>query len=363
MSGRQEFIVPDGRYSREQFQRCLIEGHDQLFLPSTKHKWIKIHSVRTEPIKWKELLRPYLKRELGDIWHIQLPISSDPSENVNFYIDNYSPELLLFYSCSTNWEYARSLQKFIEETKGLGQMWIGPNKFEDLILDFIDKYHPTVERFFARRKAGDSLPTAAGRDVSRRVDWSSNDGGETIWELKETYGLRPKGVRMRLSEGQVQLNNNGMFVLTRINPKMFEAFQSVMDFVEDEESTITTSSQRVRLGFEQLGDQGRITLPIMTSGSIHLRQARLHSALVDRIRDDQRFEFTVSVAAEGSFSWIAEVVDRQKSSIFGISSDEQIINLIPRFNVTFESFLDFYHQILERVDSSATFNTLGAVIG
>jgi hypothetical protein len=121
-TSRKEFIVPDGKYSREQFQKVLIEGQDGLFLPSTKHKWIKVHSVRTEPNKWKEVLRQFLQRELGDVWHIQLPISSDVNENVNFYVVAYSPELLLFYSCSTNWQYALSLERFIQETKGFGQM-------------------------------------------------------------------------------------------------------------------------------------------------------------------------------------------------------------------------------------------------
>lgn len=359
---REEFIIPDGNYTRETFQQRLIEDQTKLFLPSKKHKWIKIHSVRTVPNGWKQLLSGHVQRELGDVWHINLPIPED-NTSVVFYVTEYSPELLLFYSASTNWEYEHSLERFIQETKGFGQMWIGPNKFEDLILRFMDRFDPTIERFFARRRVGDMLSTKTDRDASRRIDWGSDDGGPTIWELKEIYGIRPTAVRMRLREGQMQLKNDGMFVLTRLNQKMFEAFEDAMNFIKKDESIITTTSQRVRLSFEHSGDKGKIVLPGLTSGLIILKQARLHNALVDRIRANSRFDFIESVAQEGSFSWIATAIDRQKQSIFGISSDEQVINLIPRFGVTFESFLEFYRQILEKVDSTAVFQTPGGVIG
>lgn len=360
---REEFVVPDANYSRQTFQQQLIEDQDKLFFPSKKHKWIKIHSVRTVPNQWKQLLSNHVKRKLGDVWDIDLPIP-EQDKTVKFYVTNYSPELLLFYSASTNWEYEHSLERFIQETKGFGQMWIGPNKFEDLILRFMDQFDPMIERFFGRRRVGDAAPTKVDRDVARRVDWGSDDGGSTIWELKELYGIRPTAVRMRLAEGQIQLKNDGMFVLTRINQKMFDAFEEAMDFNKKDESIITTTSQRVKLSFDYSGDEGKVILPGLTSGSIILKQTKLHNALVERIRVNSRFDFIESVAKEGSFSWIATAIDRQKQSVFGISSDEQVINLIPRFGVTFESFLEFYRQVLEKVDATAVFQTPGGgVIG
>ena len=77
--------------------------------------------------------------------------------------------------------------------------------------------------------------------------------------------------------------------------------------------------------------------------------------------DSRRFEFLDKKQDKGSFHWIATAMDSEKESIFGISSNESEIALIPHTKeCTFESFLDFYRQILEEVDDTATLNTFGA---
>lgn len=361
-----DFFVPDANYTRDSFQQFLIDNPQLIFLPRKKRKWIKIHGVRTRAGKWQELLEPHLKRRLGHLWHIGLPLSGTRRAEyaVDFYVCNYTPELLLFYTASTNWEYERSLRRFIENTIGLGQMWIGPKRFEGLILHFVDEFNPTVERFFARRGKGETLAAKVERDVTRRIDWGAEDSFETFLELRERYGVRPTSVLMRLKDGKIQLNNDGMFVLTRVNQKMFQAFETAMSFMKEEEALITMASQMMKLDFQKVGaTQGELVVPELTSGSIRLNRLRLEGVLVERIMKNSKFDFIDTTIEEGSFSWIATAVDKEKKSVFGVNSDEQAIHLIPRFNITFESFLDFYRQILEQVDPTAVFQTPGGVIG
>ncbi|MBI2185128.1 MAG: hypothetical protein HYU39_09245 [Thaumarchaeota archaeon] len=303
---------------------------------------------------------------MGQFWHVQLPISGQDSGNqtVDFYVCNYTPELLLFYTASTDWEYERSLRIFIEETIGLGRMWIGPKTFENLILFFVDRYQPSIERFFARRNKWDNFPSKIKRDVKRRVDWGAEDSFETMFELRDQYGIRPTAVLMRFKDGKIQLNNDGVFVLTRINTKMFEAFEAALNFIGKEESFLTTASQRVELHLEKVGTEGReLVVPQLISGAISLKRAKLADVIVNRIMQGEKFDFIDSATHEGSFSWVATAIDKDKKSVFGVNSNESVIHLIPQFQVTFESFLDFYREILEEIDSTASFQTLGGIIG
>lgn len=365
-SEREDFAVPKGNYTRETFQKKLVDSKAEIFNPHKKRKWIKIHGVRTRASEWQDILRQFKKEEFGKVWRLGLPQygGSDDRRPVDFYVCEYSPELLLFYTASANWEYELSLQRFIEETVGLGQMWIGPELFENLILHFMDAYNPTIERFWARRTKRDSTPNKVGRDFSRRVDWGAEDSFETIFELKERYGVRPTAIQMRLADGIFQMNDDGMFVVTRLNSKMFGAFEEAMNFLKVEESLITRSSQTVDLKVEKHSmPKGELLVPNLTTGTITLNQVRLGNSTVSQIMDGGKFDFMDSSTEEGSFSWIATAIDKKKKSVFGVSSDERIIHLIPRYSATFESFLDFYRQIVEEVDPSARFQVPGGAVG
>lgn len=363
---KEDFVIPSGKYTRKSFEQTLIEKYDEVFLPSKKRKWIKIHGVRTRPGEWKELVKPYLRRQLGEITHVSLPLSGTFREGrpVDFYICEYAPELLLFYTASKDWDYEHSLKRFIRETIGLGQMWLGPEQFENIFLYMMDKYRARIKRFFARRDFGETLPTKVGRDVPRRIYWGAEDSFETIFELKEQYGVRPTSVLMQLKDGMMQLNNDGMFVLTRMNYGLFQVFDEAMSYLIKEETRLTTTSQSVRLEIEKVETGlGELVVPQLSTGTVLLSEARLGASDVDKIMESSKFDFLDSSAEEGSFSWIATAIDREKKSVFGISSDEKSIHLVPRYGTTFESFLDFYRQIVEEVDPKAVFQSTGGVVG
>ena len=362
-----DIIIPDGRFSRESFQHYLIENYHALFLPGKKRKWIKIHGVRVKPDEWKDMLGRYLIRELGDVWHIGLPIFGNEQPNgrerVDFYICNYSPELLLFYTASTNWEYERSLRKLTDETLGLGRMWIGPKRFEDLVLHFMDRFNPTLERFIARRTQRDTLDAKLRPEMDRRVNWTAMDSFDTLWELRDLYGVRPTSVVMRMHGGKIQLNNDGMFVITRATRDMFAAFEDAMSLLKEEQVSYARTSQKMELVSQTIRtDAGEIVVPKLTSGTILLQKMKLDSAVIKKIESSAKFDFVESSPVEGSFSWVSTAIDKDKKSVFGINSNDTTINLVPRFNTTFESFLDFYRQILEEVDPTAKFQIFGGLI-
>lgn len=366
MPRAQDFLVPDGHYSRETFQQKLVEVAPKLFPHSKKRKWIKVHGIRTYEDGWKEKLEPYLERKLGDVWQISVPLPNlrriGQKTTVDFYVTSYTPRLLLFYSASTSWEYERTLRKVVNVTPGFGQMWIRPKTFEDMVAHFVDVFDPVVEEFRARRYGDETLPARIRPRMNRQVHWTASDSFETLKELKELYGVRPYSTTMRLRKGIIQMTDDGMMVITRINSEMFEAVDEALSFVEEEETRMTSDSQQVRFQIERTkAQQGTIAVPMLVSGQILLGEAELGKDSVERIRDNysSRFEFVNSHEREGSFSWVATAKDKDKDSLFGISADARAMFLVPRVHVTFESFLDFYKAVLNEVDPTATFQLMG----
>jgi hypothetical protein len=361
MTRVQDFLVPGGQYSRKSFQQKLVEVAPKLFPHSKKRKWIKVHGVRTYQDGWQEKLKPYLERKLGDVWQISVPLPNirrvGQKTQVDFYVASYTPRLLLFYSASTTWEYERTLKRLIGSTPGFGQMWVRPKTFEEMVMHFVEMFDPVIEEFRARRYGDETLPARIRPRMYRQVHWTASDSLDTLKELKELYGVRPYSVTMRLrNKGIIQVTDEGMMVITRINSEMFEAIDEALAYTEDEETRITTASQQMKFQIEKAkSQQGTIAIPMLVSGQILLGEAEFGRDSVERIKGNPRFEFFNSSEKEGSFSWVATAKDKEKKSLFGVSADERTIRLVPRPDVTFESFLDFYKTVVDEIDPTASF--------
>jgi hypothetical protein len=345
----------------ETFHGYIIEHSKDLFSQEKKFKWIKVHGVRTLENQWQSKLQPYFQRELGDFWHIKIPIKGPGQRKIDFYVTNYTPKLLLFYSASTYWEYEKTLRQFITNTAGQGMMWIGPKKYDDLILHVMDSFRPTLQKFRGIRTEGDTTPSEVRPDVRRVVYYSARDSFQTLNELKARYGIRPTSVTFRVKGGEIQITNEGLFSLTRQSKELFRVLEDSLDFIKISESKLTATAQDVKRDFELIEmSGGTLKFPLLTSASITLKTKNLDNDAIDKfMTNSKRFEFLGSYRKEGSFSWVATSLDKDKKTIFGIDSDENTIDLIPRSDTTFESFLDFYRLILEEVDDGATMSVFG----
>ncbi len=364
-SRHEEFSIPDGRYTPRSFKKWIIDNREGLFSQGAKRKWIKVYGIRTRENEWQKTLKKYLKRELGEIWQLSLPIRKKGRGKrfVDFYVYSYSRRLLLFYTASKSEEYENVISKLIKTTPGLGQMWIGPKKFEELIVHFVDKFEGKIERFYANSTRGDPLKSKIRPYISRQIYWRSKDSYETLFELKEQYGVRPTRVMMRLNKGVIQLSAEGLFILTRVNQEMFDALEDVFDYIRGPEEHLTAVSQEMNLGFERIhAAKGDLLIPMLTSGTINLHNTQLNNVIVDKFMETSEFDFIDVSREEGSFSWVATAIDREKRSVFAINSDENAIHLIPRQGTTFESLLGFYLKVLEDVDDRASLETFGAPI-
>lgn len=359
---RDGFYIPDGKYTLRTFQQAIIDKQSSLFKKGEKRKWVKVHCIRTKEEVWRDTLRKYLKRDMGDIWHIALPMHN---QAVDFYVGCYTPKLLLFYTVTRSEEYESAISKLINTTSGFGRMWIGPRKFESLILNFVEMFQISIKRFYASSYSKDSLQAQRRPNIPRNIYWNAIDSLDTLFELRELYGVRPTRVMMHFKAGNIQIANEGLFVLTRLKQEMFDAMEEALNFIRADEEHMTTVSQSMHLEVVPLRlEKGELMIPEITSGKIVLSNATLNKLVVKNFMDKSKsFEFIDEFDEEGSFSWVATAIDKEKRSAFEINSNDKEITLVPRYGTTFEGLLEFYREILERVDDSATLVPFGGSVG
>jgi hypothetical protein len=110
-------------------------------------------------------------------------------------------------------------------------------------------------------------------------------------------------------------------------------------------------SKELNFGFVS---RSNLKVPSISAGVIKLKEREFDEAVVNEIRKSLgRFSFIDMHAEHGSFSFTSTVVDEDKGSVFDISaSDDQVI-IVPKFQVTFESFIELYKGIVEVIDRQA----------
>ena len=134
---------------------------------------------------------------------------------------------------------------------------------------------------------------------------------------------------MELKEGGFQFTNEGLFVPTRRNQETFHALHEAFDFLRQDEKHYTKITQGIKLQIDRdvLSKKKRVLIPELSTGTIHLKKTSLNKDNVKRFMESSEgFNFINSTADEGSFHWAATAIDKEKSSVFGISSNEKMIN-------------------------------------
>jgi hypothetical protein len=334
-----------------------VDNHDRIFANAPRGCRIKVYAIRSTKETWQESLRGYCQEKLGKVWKVSLPVhEADDQISMTFYVSEYSPNVLLFYTASTNRRYENPIRRLIRHTFGFGPMWIGPKKYEALIYHFMDEFKPTLSRFFGVRSPIDTHEPRIRPSYQRTILWTADDGFETMSELKELYGIRPTSVFMKFNFGEFQFTRDGLFVLRRQNKETYDVLNDALSFVRNDEEQFSQITQKMKVEFDSLYPRRKhpILIPKFTTGSISLKKTLLTKRLVEQlVSSSENFEFISSLPQVGSFSWVATAIDKEKRSVFGISSNDKEIKLIPRTNSTFETFLDFYRQVLEKVDETA----------
>jgi hypothetical protein len=335
----------------------VIENKGRVF-KSGKGKMLKVFYVHSNDNAKEKLLTDASSRKQGDFTVITMKYResvSKRSKKTEYWMHEKEPGLLMFFTVSTNDAYDKTLRAKIDEIHGLHEMWIKPDAFEGIRKHLVVAKKCGIVKFLAERKHGDATPEQVKESAERHVQYRTTnpqDGVLRLEEMKYDLGVRPISIEYSLDTNRFQITEEGMFHLKSVSKISFDLMDEVIEKIREEEKSMRDIAQGLK--FEpELIDEIESRGNIVESGKLTLDRELDVEAANQIIKQFKRFTFINPRIEAGSLIFSSTVIDRQKGSVFALSATENNIILIPRYKSTFESFLLFYKDVVEQIDSKA----------
>jgi len=354
-------LLPEGKYTFDSFLEYILK-HPQVIEKSAFRNQLKIYLLYTAHKNWKDFFRECeFQDNYGEFTKITMKYKMRGSFKKSvFFVYQHSDDLILLFTTEIYDVHYKTIRNKISQIRGIDEVWIHPKVIAKINQFIIDKYETAkITNFSSRRAPKDKIPCKIRPDITRRIEYSGEDGKETLKEMKQLYGVIPTSLEYEIF-GRIKLKvtEDGLFNLESLNEETFNLFREVFDMILGDIISMKKKFQQIKFDFEKktIGKQG-INIPIVQLGEIDLENIKLEGLDAEEFIDNMSdFSFTDVYIKEGSLIFNATVKDEEKNSIFDISASENKIFLIPKYRTTFESFCKFYRGVTESIDDEATFS-------
>jgi hypothetical protein len=353
----------EGReFTRGEFREYLKMNPVELFSSYGKRRWLKIYCLLVTDGWREQLFSPKEITQLGEIFRIQ-PLSEDGRESEQYFLEEYSPGLLLMYTYASDDSYQKELGKRIDRHKGVTRMWIKPVLFEAFWKGLMEDTDGFVYLFSGRRKGERDIPCRIRPAYSRRIEYRGNDAAFALDEMRETYGVTPNRIYLRASHDlKLHITDDGLFAAQRASPQIIDLFLKHLNQIKDEILRIQATSKK----FEYRIDESQhLKVAYINAGCITLNTEKIFDelALGNIQKANRRFSIIDTYVGRNenkdnpnikkATGITATIIDELKGSVFDITASPHRIVIVPKYETTFESFISFYQGVVELVDDSA----------
>lgn len=349
--------IEEREYSREEFKKYIIDHSDEILKGDPRRRWLKIYCIIVSDDSWKSNLFVNAElKTLGSIFKVTKKGIDDDSKE-QYYIEEYCPGLLLIYNTATDENYERHIGDAIDRNIGTTRMWMKPDIFDLFWKGILNETNGLIYRFTSRRGSIESASCKVRPEYFRRVNYTGNDGTQTLAEFEELYGVSAESIYMQINSNlKIHVTNDGLFSSQQISSLALDVFLKHLENIKDSILEMRTISQSLK--FEIETDKIIKTI-LIEPGIIKLTEIEMDPALSQQLMMSMiGFSFIHVHEEIGSFSLIATVIDEMKGSIFDINASNSEILIVPKFRVTFESFIKFYRGIVEAIDENAVFSLI-----
>ncbi|MFI5449041.1 MAG: hypothetical protein ACHQ03_04650 [Candidatus Bathyarchaeia archaeon] len=366
--------IPENEYSFDSFLSYLADHEMRVFGGGERKQWLKVYLVYAQT-DWKELFKGFPQKKLGELTKIAMQAKS-VSKPVDFYVHEWSPGILVFFTSSRKKEYEKTLRKFIWSNRGITEMWIPRTLFTEVRNFLLEKYSGIIYSFISRRYRSSRVEARTRPDVDRRLSYTGDDGTRVLKEVLEQYGVTPNSISFKIDNDKIQITNKGMLLFRSVNSNTLSILKELLRILTERQRKVREVSNTLRREIKtiQLGKH-EIRTSIVVPGIIQLQGRTLDRVIVEHFfrqenqefsqeldtqEDTESYEFSFidTSIKEGSFSFTATVVDDLKGTMFGLSGSSDRMILVPMHRTTFESFIRFYKLVMENLDEEAKFDVI-----
>jgi len=349
--------IEEKEYSKEEFKRYMLEHSEKIFEVKERKSWLKIYSLLVENDKWKtNLFSSDELQQMGEIFKAKLiDIDEDGNRKETiYYAYEEQKGLLLLYTTANKDDYEKSLGKRIENRKGVTKMWINPTLFGNFWNGILADTKGYIYRFSSNRNFISEHPSKIRPTFERRIIYSGKDANQSLDELSELYGVAPYSVSIRVSENlKLKITNDGLYSAQEASAEALQLFYKHLETIKKPILSLSNISKSFKFNFVEEAET-KLKIPSISAGIIELKSTEIDEETIKEFTQKlENFSFVDKHTEVGSLSFTATVIDKLKDSVFDISASSKQILIVPKVRSTFESFLEFYRNVVDIIDPSA----------
>ena len=313
----------------------------------------------TSELTWEEFLKRcrgwFTIEEQGDFYELHATYRKHNKEfDVFLYLFQHpvtgSPT---FLTLNSHDGFHRTADRMISETEGIYNMWFPPNAMTTLkdrilaeegsrLIAFEGEKFGREQKYEEERRPG----------TPREGEYRAPDAAETLEERKKEYGITPTHLYFEWpTKGDFHFRDEGEFVLTRGDPEFFfnEVVTPGLEDIEPLNTAFKASDLNIvtRQGVQQIEKEA---LEIKLASPLEYEEA---DDLIDQMKNEGFYPYSYQ-AAEGSLLLNGRIVDESNGGMISLSTDGEILSILPRYESGFDSLLRFYRFVVEQVDADAS---------
>lgn len=263
-----------------------------------------------------------------------------------------------FLTLNSHDGFSRTADRMIRNSEGIYYVWFPPDAMAKLT-DRILAEEGTKMVGFEGKKFGRERKYEEERrpETRREGEYWADDAAETLEERKKEYGITPTHLHFEWpTNGDFHFRDEGEFVLTRGDPGFF--FNEIVSPGLEDVTPLNTAIKRSHLNIVDNDGVERIDKESLEIDLNHALDYDEADAFISRMKSSGFYPYSYR-AAEGSLLLNGRIVDERSGGMISISTDGQVISVLPRYDSGFDSLLRFYRFVVEEVDGDATVRGVG----
>jgi hypothetical protein len=281
-----------------------------------------------------------------------------PSQDISIYHCNYNYErnLLICFTSEALEETDKTIGKFVEQRNRITSLWISPVVFDKITRQIIRQNEGSIiSEFHASRFVAKQEQVIRG-NFDRYFRYTGDDGRYTLDEISRTYGILPTSVKVTVPNiCKFWITNKGKFTFIHGNIDfLFDVINNILSHVLKAKSLIDKTKMEfipVNMGKREVRLPKVVPAEIIFSREIDYSEIEM---LLDNMKgEDFNFEIYDMLLMPGSVHLSGTIADRNKNGSFNITGSLNKLTLSPRQDTSFDSMLQFYEMVVEKLDLNA----------
>lgn len=342
----------------QDFINFLELEHDDFRIPSNLQIVATISNFESFELFLNSLLNYgfLLEKEFGKLLLISKMLNEKKIFFYVFFDDRNNVPLFLTTARKTD-DIPETLLDYIDHSRDISNLWITPKVMKELKDDLIDEYEDLMITYFSAKRSPNFEITAEYRpEVARSIQYRGDDGKLALDELEFYYGVLPKIIEIKLSEGVwFRIDNKGIITMKHGDfSKIFKIIESVVCRIIQLRDAIGESKYTIH----RVGVNKQFANAIQTPWSMILPSGLKYDeipAFCNSIQSEEwGFTLLDYVRLNGSLFFSARLIDNNKSSVFDITTTGNKIDIYPVEKADIGSCMKFYEFVVENIDPLAT---------